>query len=222
LCPLRGRMGARSPPRIRVGEAQNAAASRLPLARALVEDGMPYLQQNRFLEPPARSEQTVLRLTSWQRFAHRGLGIRTLTAALLLLSFTCVLSGAGSSDQIRSVAVSPDGKLLAVDFRKDNTSFIYKIAVETGVATRLTDAKDGEESSPAFSSDGKRIAYAYQPSDHRRSRIVIVNVDGSEPRQWSPSKVNDFSPVFRRMAKPLACGTLLSNTVEAKMNPPKR
>lgn len=127
---------------------------------------------------------------------NRGFGIRTLTAGLLLVSFTCVLNGAGSSDQIRSVAISPDGKLVAVDFHKDNSSFIYKIAVETGVATRLTEAKDGEESSPAFSSDGRRIAYVYQPSDHRRSRIVIVDVDGSEPSQWSPSTVNDFSPIF--------------------------
>jgi hypothetical protein len=76
---------------------------------------------------------------------NRELGIRSLTAGLLLLSLTCVLNGAGSSDQIRSVAISPDGKLVAVDFHKGNTSFIYKIAVDTGVATRLTDAKDGEE-----------------------------------------------------------------------------
>jgi len=115
---------------------------------------------------------------------------------MLLLFLTCVLNGVSSSHQIRSAAISPDGKLVALDLHKDNTSFIYKIAVDTGVATRLTDAKDGEESSPAFSPDGKRIAYAYQPGDHRRSRIVIVNVDGSEPRQWSPSSVNDFSPVF--------------------------
>jgi Tol biopolymer transport system component len=127
---------------------------------------------------------------------NRECGIRALGGGLLLLFLTCVSNGASPSGQIRSVAISPDGKLVAVDFEKGNTSFIYKIAVDTGVATRLTDAKDGEESSPAFSPDGKRIAYTYWPGDHRRSRIVIVSVDGSHPRQWSPSEANDLSPIF--------------------------
>lgn len=124
------------------------------------------------------------------------MSFRVSGIGLLLLAMTFVLNGASSSDQIGSVAISPDGKLVAVDFHKGNTSFIYKIAVDTGVATRVTDAKDGEESDPAFSPDGKRIAYVYQPSDHRRSRIVVVNTDGSDSHQWSPSDTHDVSPVF--------------------------
>lgn len=119
-----------------------------------------------------------------------------LLLLFLLLFLTCVSNGASSSGEIRSVAISPDGKLVAVDFEKSGTSFVYKISVETGVATRLTDAKDGEESSPAFSPDGKRIAYTYWPGDHRRSRIIIINVYGSDLSQWSPSNANDLSPTF--------------------------
>jgi Tol biopolymer transport system component len=122
---------------------------------------------------------------------------RFLRRIYVLLFLLTGLSYAGTpSGQIASVAISPDSKLVAVEFRKGNNSFIYKIPVDTGVATRLTEAKDGQESSPAFSPDGKRIAYTYWPADHRSSRIVIINADGSDPRQWSPSGANDFSPVF--------------------------
>jgi Tol biopolymer transport system component len=107
---------------------------------------------------------------------------------------------------MRGIAISPDGKLIAIDFAKGGTSFIYKIAVDSGVATRLTNANDGQETSPAFSADGKRIAYTYSPGDHRRSRIVIVNVDGSDSHSWSPSGANDFSPVFSPNNKTMIFG----------------
>lgn len=101
-----------------------------------------------------------------------------------------------SSGQIRSLAISPDGTIIAVDFGRGNTSFIYRVNVDTGIATRLTDAKTGAESGPAFSPDGRRIAYAYLPGNGAHSGIVIGNVDGSDLRPWSPSESNDFSPVF--------------------------
>jgi TolB protein len=104
------------------------------------------------------------------RFVRRGL--------LFLFLLTRVSYGGTSSGQIRSVAISPDGKLIAVDFGKESTSFIYRVDVETGKATRLTKAKTGAESSPAFSPDGKRIAYSYSPADGAPSGIVIGNADG--------------------------------------------
>jgi len=122
--------------------------------------------------------------------------LRALGGGLLLLFLACVSHGAGSSGQITSLAVSPDGKLIALVVEKGSTSFIHRVGVNTGVATRLTDAKDGEETSPTFSPDGKRIAYSYKPGNHTRSRIVIVNVDGSDKHEWSPSSMTDLSPVL--------------------------
>ncbi len=122
---------------------------------------------------------------------------KRLSRSLFPLLVPCLLLGSATNKtgQIRSLGVSPDGKLIAVDFGKGSTSFIYKIAVDTGNATRLTDAKSGAESGPAFSPDGKRIAYSYWPGTGARSSIVIGNVDGSDPHSWS-SEGSDYWPVF--------------------------
>jgi Tol biopolymer transport system component len=101
------------------------------------------------------------------------------------------------SGQIGSIGVSPDGKFIAVAYEKDHSSFIYRIAMDTGQATRLTDVKIGVESCPSFSADGKRIAFSYSPGNGAHSRIVIGNVDASDLHPWSaPSHGNDFWPVF--------------------------
>lgn len=125
------------------------------------------------------------------------LGVWVRRSGLILLLLIARTSYGGSSRcQVTSLAVSPDGALIAMVAEKDSTSFIYTAAVGTGVATRLTQAKDGKETSPSFSPDGKRIAYSYEPGDHRRSRIIIVNLDGSNMQQWPSSSMTDLSPVL--------------------------
>lgn len=90
------------------------------------------------------------------------LGLWVRGAGLILLFLLARTSyGDSSRYQITSLAVSPDGRLIAVVAEKSGASFIYTVAVKTGVGIRLTDAKSGEESSPSFSPDGNRIAYVY-------------------------------------------------------------
>jgi TolB protein len=114
---------------------------------------------------------------------------------LILFLLPPVASSLASSGEIRSVAVSPDGKLIAVVFGKDNTSFIYKVSLDTGIATRLTDAKTGKESSPEFSADGKLIAYSYVP-EGKHQRIIVINVDGSNPHPLSESLTANLYATF--------------------------
>jgi Tol biopolymer transport system component len=122
---------------------------------------------------------------------------RALRNGLLFVSLLLPVACRGaSSGKIESVAISPDGKIVAVGFRKGDTSFIYRIDVGAVSATRLTNAKTGEESSPAFSPDGKKIAYCYSPTRGTNATIVVVNTDGSEPHSWSPTGSGDFSPSF--------------------------
>jgi Tol biopolymer transport system component len=115
---------------------------------------------------------------------------------LLVILFSTMGCNRSPSARMGSVAVSPDGGLLAIDFGDDSTSFIYKIDVQSGNATRLTDAKVGRESGPAFSPDGKRISYSYSPGKGQPSSVVIENVDGSNLHSWPPSGGNDYWPVF--------------------------
>jgi Tol biopolymer transport system component len=115
---------------------------------------------------------------------------------LLFLLLAHSSYGGDASIQVGSLALSPDGKFIAVDVKEGSMSFIYKVAADSGIATRLTNATTGKETSPAFSPDGKRIAYVYWPGKGARSRIVMVDVDGLNPRQWSLSAVTDSSPVF--------------------------
>ena len=112
---------------------------------------------------------------------------------LLFLVLAHTSYGRDASIQIGSVALSPDGKFIAVDVKEGSMSFIYKVAADSGIATRLTNATTGKETSPAFSPDGKRIAYVYWPGKGARYRIVMVDVDGLNPRQWSLSAVTDSS-----------------------------
>src|SRR5579864_7816971 len=117
--------------------------------------------------------------------------------AMFALPFLASASrSATPTRNIESVSISPDGKVLAITVKDGSAGFIYKVVVETGTASRLTLADSGQESSPSFSPDGMRIAYAYWPGKGARSKIIIVNVDGSDPREWPPSRGDDLSPIF--------------------------
>lgn len=105
----------------------------------------------------------------------------------LLFLHSLVLRAETSSNQIRSLAISPDGKFIAVEFGNDRTSLIYKIGVDTGVANRLTDATTGLESGPAFSPDEKESRIPtrllvgrlhHRHGERRRFRFTFVGFLG--------------------------------------------
>jgi Tol biopolymer transport system component len=130
---------------------------------------------------------------------HKIIWLSLLTCSLFSLSRVPLGSRSETSrGRMDSVSVSPDGKIIAVDFIKDKRSHIFLIALDSGNATRLTKDNKGEESDLSFSPDGKRIAYTYFPPDDERSRIMVGNADGSDVHAWLQSRdnVRDFSPVF--------------------------
>jgi TolB protein len=127
---------------------------------------------------------------------HRALA-KLITAALAF-SFLLLSSAAARKlhHRVEALAISPDGKVIALSYLSGDTTFIYTVALDTGNAVRLTSANAGKELSPAFSPDGKRVAYAYFAGKGTNSRIIIVNADGSEPHSWSTPEASDFGPLF--------------------------
>lgn len=125
----------------------------------------------------------------------RFLGFLVKVGLPLLLIVLPAASGASPRGEIHGVAVSPDGKTTAVAYMKGKTGFIYMISMETGIASRLTDAKTGTESSPAFSADGKLLAYSYV-SDQTSQRIIVMKVDGSNAHSLAASGSANLYPAF--------------------------
>lgn len=117
-------------------------------------------------------------------------------AAILLVVLLSVSYGETAGAKITSVAISPNGKLVVLSFEKGENSFVYRVDVNTGKASRLTRTEAGTEFGPVFSPDGKLIAFSYRPGGQAHSTIVIGNPDGSDLRTWSPPEASDLSPVF--------------------------
>jgi len=121
---------------------------------------------------------------------------RVLGVGLLLLFLTpSATCGGDAPGKMIELSVSPDGKFMATTYVKGSVWRIYKIAMDTGNATRITDVTTGEESSPAFSPDGKLIAYSYA-SYKDYQRIIVMNIDGSNPRTLPGSGSANLDATF--------------------------
>jgi Tol biopolymer transport system component len=112
----------------------------------------------------------------------------------------CVSFGGCSVPDVRfeALTLSPDGKyILAVYARSVDSSFLYRIPLDTGVAKRVTDVNGGFEAIPSVSPDGKRIVYSYSSNAAGHSRIIIVNSDGSNPQPVTITEgTDDYFPIM--------------------------
>jgi serine/threonine protein kinase len=97
-------------------------------------------------------------------------------------------------DEIGGVALSPDGRLIAVAVADGGRRNIWTIDAERGTRTKLTPDL-GFAGRPAFSRDGTRVAFAVD------NRIFVAPVDGSAaPRPVGPGLQPTFSPDGRSLA----------------------
>jgi Tol biopolymer transport system component len=100
--------------------------------------------------------------------------------------------------------LSPDGaKIVYCSLRDAIYSQIYVMNSDGGASKRVTDVKTGDACGPAWSPDGKKIAYyAFantQPS--RNPEIWLMDADGSNPKKLTDHGMDpSWSPDGRQIA----------------------
>lgn len=104
----------------------------------------------------------------------------------------------GGGWSIRRIVWSPDGRQVAAILQESGWDKIYLIPVTGGLPRALTSG-DGEDEAPAFSPDGKYVAFSSNRLLREERRIWLVSITGGTPRrltkglpgverapQWSP------------------------------------
>ena len=87
-------------------------------------------------------------------------------------------------------ALSPDGRRVAVQISEGPRTNIFVYDLGTGVLRRVT--RDGAESRPLWSPDGKRLTYAARRKDERH--IFWQALDGSAAAESLVASRNDVWP----------------------------
>jgi tricorn protease len=107
---------------------------------------------------------------------------------------------ATGAKHVRTTDVSPSGKRIVLEYRGE----IVTVPVKKGDPRNLTQTSGGHERSPAWSPDGKSIAYF---SDNSGDYLLVVRPqDGKGDGRWYPIKGAGFyeqpswSPDSRKIA----------------------
>lgn len=123
---------------------------------------------------------------------------------IITLAFVCAAGILYAYYQGRSVpafgaaTIAPDNKTFVFSYASGDHCYMYRAIIGQATASRVTTASSGCEANPAFSPDGKLIAYSYSKAGERKSQILVVNADGTGQRQITkPSgEGDDVYPVF--------------------------
>lgn len=89
---------------------------------------------------------------------------------------------------------SPDSKNMVCQSMRDGHFDIWVVPADTTIAAyRLTKGPDIEDE-PAWSPDGKKIAYVLVDMNEKKSGIWQMNADGSQPTRVTPEEVYAYAP----------------------------
>lgn len=110
-----------------------------------------------------------------------------LTAVLAIASAT--VAGAATPLWMRDAAISPDGKAITFTYKGD----IYTVAATGGRATRLT-TMPSYESSPVWSPDGTKIAFA--STREGSNDIYVMDAAGGGARRLTSNSADEIPVAF--------------------------
>lgn len=114
---------------------------------------------------------------------------------------------------------SPDGRFLVFTGYRSGSFDIYRIPVEGGVETRLTDSP-GLDDGPEYTPDGQ---YIYFNSTRSGSmQIWRMRPDGSEPEQLTDDEYNNWFPHISPDGKQVVIVSYLPGEVEPTDHPPAK
>ena len=114
-----------------------------------------------------------------------------------------VTNESGKPSSSRAVAVSPDGKKVAVVRQlseKAPPREIYLMNRDGSALAPLTNGKDSLHATPAWFPDGKTIAYSAKTADHYN--VYAIHVDSGEPIPLARGDWDDIEPdVYGRLRR---------------------
>jgi Tol biopolymer transport system component len=153
-------------------------------------------QETKEIPPPAKAQP-------WANGSRR----KELLIAVSAVAFVILASlawqwngwqGHFEKGEIRSFAFAPDERSIVLVRSQGDSSRMEKVVLNSGASTPIGKAFPCRASSPMYSPDGTRIAFACESKPTELSRILIMDADGSNlhPLFSSTSENYDFAPHF--------------------------
>ena len=105
----------------------------------------------------------------------------------------CLVLKPTQGEQYRGGLDWSKSNYFALGYNTTGANDVYKLNVDGSGAQNLTN-NPADDGSPAWSPDGKQIAFT--STRDGRSQIYVMNADGSGLRRVSNSPFNDFSPTW--------------------------
>jgi len=96
-------------------------------------------------------------------------------------------------------AWAPDGETLLVVGADGPIVDLYELSLSGEVVRRLTETPDVDENAPAWSPDGRYIAFAADSSDPKdgwQKSIYVLDVEAGETREVTTGEFNDTRPTW--------------------------
>ena len=125
----------------------------------------------------------------------------SVVSVLVLLSVAAKWNrspGHFEKGEIRSFSFAPDGRSILLVRSLDDSSRLEKVTLNSGASAPIGNLLPCMASSPTYSPDGARVAFACESKPSGLSRILIMDVNGGDlhPLFSSNSDNFDFAPHF--------------------------